>query len=257
MRVENGATYRSLLAGMESSQIMNTPRVQDPQHILSLMKRVVASLMVALAVFGATGCGEAEPQWIYLFDGSNADAWTDIDGNPLNDKWQVVGDSLMLTEVGGGDILTRQTFENFELSIEWKISPQGNSGIFYRVAKDGSMVWKSGPEYQILDDTSFPDLESKQRSAAVFDMYSPNNSEVRPVGEFNQALIRLDRGHVEHWLNGVKVVDFVIGSEDWHSRYDISKFRDFELFGQVANGHIALQDHGSRVWFRNIKIRSL
>lgn len=207
----------------------------------------------------STSPGQIAPQeWTSLFDGKSMAGWTATDNNPVGSQWQVIGGDMVLTAAGGGDIVTVDTFADFELKLEWKISEKGNSGIFYRVASDGDWVWKTGIEYQILDDQSFPQLAGSSRiSGSVFDLYGPSLSAFRPSGEFNQSRIRVENGHVEHWLNGSKILSYHLWSDDWIARFRSSKFVTFEGFAKTESGHIALQDHGDRVWFRNIQVREL
>ncbi|MDP4536672.1 DUF1080 domain-containing protein [Alkalimonas collagenimarina] len=197
-------------------------------------------------------------EWQWLFDGSSMDAWMQADGSALRAPWEIVDGALVLTAGGGGDILTRDSFGDFELELEWQISHGGNSGIFYRVHSDIRPVWFSGPEYQLLDDANYPaHPDPIQQSASVFDLYPPQQSVAKPAGEWNQTRIRIKNQQVEHWLNGIKVVSFTLGSDDWNQRVANSKFSDLELFGRLPEGRIALQDHDDVVKFRAIRIRPL
>ena len=170
----------------------------------------------------------------------------------------MIDDELVLSASGGGDIVSIEQFTNFELSLEWKITPQGNSGIFYRVVKNGEPVWRSGVEYQILDDSGCSDLcPNSHKAGGVFDMYAPEVNVLKQVNDFNHTRIIVNRGHVEHWLNGHKVVEYEWKSDDWYQRLSDSKFKTWNNFGNIETGHIALQDHGDVVTYRNIKIRKL
>lgn len=207
---------------------------------------------------GVKAPSNSDSDWQWLFDGRSMDAWMQADGSPLKAPWKIVDGALVLTAAGGGDILTRDSFGDFELELEWQISDGGNSGIFYRVHSDIRPVWLSGPEYQLLDDANYPaHPDPIQQSASVFDLYPPSQSVAKAAGEWNSTRIRIDNQQVEHWLNGVLVVRYTLGSDDWKQRVAASKFHDFELFGRLSEGHIALQDHDDVVKFRNIRIRRL
>ena len=199
--------------------------------------------------------------WTLLFDGKSTDAWRSYQSKGLPDQgWKVEDGCLhVVAGGGGGDIITKHQFADFELSLEWRVAPQANSGIIYRATEDHGAPWQTGPEYQIFDDAG-GDLESthKHSAGAVFDIYAPSaEKKLRPVGEFNHTRIRVRNNHVTHWLNGVKLLEYQLESPEWKQAIAASKFRDYDGFGTQPKGHIALQDHGDDVWFRNIKIREL
>ena len=196
--------------------------------------------------------------WIDLLAGGSLEQWMSIGGEAPDSLWEVSEGELTLLQGGGGDILTRRAFQNFELHLDWRISSGGNSGIFYRVANDGQPVWTSGPEYQILDDEFFPQLAgSTELRGSVFGLYAAKGSPKKPTSAFNTALIRVRGGEVQHWLNGTLVAQFDMHSDDWQRRVAASKFAVFPSFGRLKEGHIALQDHGNQVWYRNIRIREI
>ncbi|SHG22642.1 protein of unknown function [Microbulbifer donghaiensis] len=219
---------------------------------------------VGLALLsGVSACeraaqADAAEQWRPLFDGETLNGWTGVNGSRIGDAWQVVDGNLVLTAGGAGDLVSAEKFADFELQLEWKISERGNSGIIYRVADEDAPVWMSGMEYQVLDNAAYPELEKPSHSAgALFDLYAPSEEAVRPTGEFNSTKIRVEDGRVEHWLNGRMIVSYQLWSEDWRARLADSKFSDYQQFARTERGHIALQDHGDKVWYRNIKIREL
>jgi hypothetical protein len=169
-----------------------------------------------------------------------------------------VVDGALVREGLGGDIMTTDTFDNFELTLEWKVAPGGNSGIFYRVTERADATYETGPEMQVLDDDRHRDGQSRLTSAgSLYGLYPAPVGAVKPAGEWNAVRIVVNGSHVEHWLNGVKVVEAEIGSDDWNQRVANSKFRQWPHFGKASRGHIALQDHGDWVAYRNIRIRVL
>ncbi len=200
---------------------------------------------------------EAKAGWRLLFDGKTTKGWRGFKKDAAPSAWKAIDECLTVTGQAG-DLITDDEFDNFELSLEWKVAPGGNSGIIYRVAEDGHYVWETGPEMQVLDNERHPDGEVPNTSAgSLYGLYAPNWDESYPAGVFNAARIIVNGNHVEHWLNGVKLFECEIGSADWNQRIANSKFKDMPRFATMKKGHIALQDHGDRVWYRNIKIRPL
>src|SRR5690606_2990182 len=208
----------------------------------------------------------ADGEWIELFNGRNLDGWRSYGGGEPNDAW-VVEDGVLFLDVDadteettGGDLITEDQYENFELELEWKLTEGGNSGIFYgvREIEGHEVAYETGIEMQILDDDRHVDGKVPETSAgACYALYGPTKDVVRPVGEFNKARLVVKDGHAEHWLNGQQIVEYEIGSEDWNRRVAESKFADWEHFAKYRKGHIGLQDHTDPVWFRNIRIRQL
>ena len=202
-----------------------------------------------------------EEVWISLM---SVDAWRGYNLEKLPDNWAIKGDTIeCFGNAGdvGGDIITRDQFDNFELELEWKISEGGNSGIFYHVVEAAKYhsPYQTGPEYQILDDMGFPHpLEEWQKTGADYAMYLPNDQKsLKPVGSWNSSRIIFNKGKVEHWLNGKKIVEFDKFSEDWQERRKSGKWDDFPDYGKANSGHLGLQDHGAGVWFRNVRVRRL
>ena len=163
-----------------------------------------------------------------------------------------------LTRVGrAGDLITRDMFGDFDLELEWQVTKGGNSGIMYRVTENTEATYQSGPEMQVLDDEGHADGRSRLTAAgSVYGLYAAPAGVVKPAGEWNAVRIVARGRHVEHWLNRVKTVEYEIGSPDWKARVAASKFKDWPGFGRAASGHTALQDHGDRVAYRDIRIRS-
>lgn len=207
---------------------------------------------------------EQGENWELLFAGEDLDDWKGYQSDSISSKWVVDDNAIHFdpdVEGAGGDLVTGETYEDFELSFEWKISECGNSGVIYRgsEADQYDQPWNTGPEYQILDNACHPDASNgpDRMAAAAYDMYAPSEDVTRPAGEWNQSRIVADSSHVEHWLNGTKVLEYDLGSEEWNQRLSESKWTDYPDFGTVRDGVVALQDHGDPVWYRNIKIRRL
>ncbi|MEM8890033.1 MAG: DUF1080 domain-containing protein [Bacteroidota bacterium] len=195
-----------------------------------------------------------------LFDGSSLDAWRNFKTDTLSHLWKIEDGTLTLSGKGGGDIVTRNSYESFELELEWKISPNGNSGIFFHVSEADSLgkVYHSGPEIQILDNDGHPDGKiPMHRAGDNYDLQACSEETVKPVGEWNQVKVVVDNGKVEQWLNGSLVVSYTLNSPEWEEQYQKSKFTQWPAYGRAGKGHIALQDHGDPVWFRNIRIKTL
>jgi hypothetical protein len=197
------------------------------------------------------------PVWTPLFDGRTTAGWRGYRMDSLPSGWQVVDGAL--TRVGpGGDIITTGTYTNFELTLEWKISAGGNSGIFYRASEDTDAIYWNAPEMQVLDDAQHPDGQSRLTAAGSdYAVYPSPAGVVKPAGEWNAVRLVVNGNHVEHWLNGVKVVEYELGSADWAARVAAGKFAPHARYGKNTSGHIGLQDHGDWVAYRNIQIRVL
>ncbi len=202
---------------------------------------------------------------ISLFDGKTLEGWHAFN-KPGEIKNWIVQDGAMVClgaakGDSGGDIVTDKQFENFELSWEWKVDKGSNSGVMYHVVEDPKYKapYETGPEYQIIDDIGFPDkLEDWQKAGADYAMTPANDKKkLMPVGEWNTSKIIYNNGHVEHWLNGEKIVEFQVGTDEWNKEKSTGKWKDFPDYGSAKTGHIALQDHGNKAYFKNIKIKEL
>ena len=193
--------------------------------------------------------------WRLLFDGGTTAGWRGYRQTSMPSGWRIVDGALTLTG-GGGDIITVDQFADFELTLEWRIAPAGNSGILYRVSESGEATFHTGPEMQVLDNAGHADGRNPLSSAgACYGLYAPAADVTRPVGSWNEVRIVANGTRLEHWLNGTRIVDYEIGSSDWLMRLASSPFRDLPAYGRASRGHIALQDHGDRVDYRSIKIR--
>lgn len=206
----------------------------------------------------------ADGEWVDLMDGATFDGWHGFSRADVPGKWQIDDGAFHFNpdaDGDGGDIVTDESYDSFEMTWEWKVSECGNSGVFYHVAESDAYdaTWRTGPEYQILDNTCHPDAENglDRTAAANYALHPPSEDVTRPAGEWNESRIVVDDTHVEHWLNGTKVVEYELGSDDWKARVAGSKFNEMPDYGVQGEGHIALQDHGDKVWYRNIRIRRL
>lgn len=200
-------------------------------------------------------------EWKTLFDGKSTNGWRNY-GKTMISGWKVIDGVLHNSGSGsdhGGDIVTIDEFEDFELYLEWKIAKESNSGIFFHVNESaGKAIYYSGPEYQLLDDTGWPSkLKTSQYSGANYDMNAPINAKVKPLNEFNISRIIVKDTHVEHWLNDVKVVEYELWSDEWKKNVQNSKWKNHPKYGIFKKGNIGLQDHGGLAMFRNIKIKDL
>lgn len=191
-----------------------------------------------------------------MFDGHTLQGWTNLDGGPVGEGWEVVDGMIHLKALQqrSGSIVTAREFGDMDLSFDWKIAPNGNSGLKYRVRKYGERTL--GCEYQIYDDKSKREpISPRQSAGALYGLFEPNqNKQLHPAGEFNTARIVIHGDDVQHWLNGKLVVAVTIGSEEWKKRVADSKFNEYEGFARNRRGKIMLTDHGGEVWFRNIKL---
>ena len=214
--------------------------------------------------------GEKASGWVLLFDGKTTAGWHNYNKTTIGKSW-IIDDSAIALDArkspeghwqapDGGDILTESEYENFELQLEWKISPCGNSGIIFNVveSKDYEYAWQTGPEMQVLDNACHPDTRFvTHRAGDLYDMIECKYPTVRPAGEWNQIRLIKNKGKVEHWQNGVKVVEYEMYTDHWKDMISKSKFKDMKGFGLAPKGKICLQDHGDKVWYRNIKIKKL
>jgi len=227
--------------------------------------------LLAMAVIGAIGfgtgaCGDEHPtdiKPIILFDGETFDGWVMADGSPVNDRWKAVDGAIRLTNgrERAGSIRTTRMFQNFVLEFEWRVAPGGNSGVKYRVREADSKFGRNpyGCEYQLLDDARHKNGKNPLTSAgSLYGLYAPDSDlkHLRPIGEFNEGKIVLAGDHIEHWLNGQKIVEATIGSDDWEKRLRRSKVASVENFGG-EEGFILLQEHLSEAWFRNLRLTPL
>ncbi len=219
------------------------------------------------------GCNSSkDSEWIYMFDGKTTDGWRGYNKETLPKKWEVINGELTFnTELklekdwdGGNDIIYyKEQFENFELYLEWKLPKGGNSGVFYHVQEGYNAPHNISPEYQILDDDGWEEinnakLKNWQKAGANYGMHEPNISKkLNPSGKWNSSRIIHYNNKVEHWLNGKIILSFFKDSDDWNKKRNSETFRDKTDYGKFKKGYIALQDHDTPIWFRNIRIKKL
>ncbi len=244
--------------------------------------RIAVLILAVLLLIGGllTSCSpgtkseegtEADPMaetsdWIVLFDGSSTEGWRGFNMDSLPPNWIIEDGTLKSLGTGGdigGDIVYgAKEFTNFHLELEWKISEGGNSGIFYHVLEGDQYKapYENAPEYQLIDNLGFPGrLEDWQMVGADYAMYPADSTKdvVKPANEWNSTRIIFTEEKVEYWLNGEKMVEFVPWSEEWMERRNSGKWDDYPDYGKARTGLIGVQDHGSFIWFRNIRIKEL
>lgn len=249
------------------------------------MKRTILSLTALLLLASACGTSSTnegsndstamnkgtetmeENGWIELFNGNNLDGWTSYGQTTAGDAWKVEDGVLHFDAnakkdegLSGGDLVTKDSFKDFHLKLEWKISENGNSGIMFFVQDDGEYgaPYHTGPEYQLLDNDGHADGKiTSHRTADLYDLIVSSEEPVKPVGEWNLTEIVAKDGKLEFYLNGVNTVTTNMWTDEWDEMVAKSKFKDMPGFGKYKEGKIALQDHGDDIWFRNIQIKEL
>jgi len=195
--------------------------------------------------------------WELLFDGATTTGWRGYKQSACPSGWQAQDGAL--TRVSeAGDIVTVEEFQDFMLDFEWRVAPGANSGVMFRVGEERDYPWESGPEFQILDNGAHQDgLDPLSSAGANYAMHAPERDVTKPPGAWNLARLVVSGPHVEHWLNGVKLLEYELWSDDWKQRVSQCKWKDRPDYGSRASGRIALQDHGDWVAFRNIKLKRL
>ena len=211
-------------------------------------------LFITLFIIGCSSNND----WTVLFDGERVTGLRGYKQVGFPNSWEIVDGTLKTIPGYGVDLISVDIYSNFELELEWKVPEGGNSGIFYFATEEGDYIWQSAPEMQVLDDKKHSDGKNTLTSAgALYAMIAPPKSVVNPVGEFNQVRIKVKDNHVEHWLNGTKVVEYEYQSDAMWALVAKSKFNTMPLFAKASEGHIGIQgDHGE-IWYRNIRIRKL
>src|ERR1700749_3020538 len=202
----------------------------------------------------------------YLFDGKSINELRGYKMDSFPNAWKVEDGALVAqADVPNVDLVSKDTYTNFDLTLEWAMSPAGNSGIFYNVQEStvhqsgngNSPNWLDNFEFQLLDDIDFNDHEPRRSAGSLYDLITPTNKHLKPVGEFNTARLLDDHGHVEQWINGEKVVEYELNSKEINDLIAKSKYRDNPNFAKSTSGHVMFQHHGQKVWLRNIQIKRL
>ncbi len=227
------------------------------------------NLWAALIAVAACSLSAAEPNvlssedqaagWRLIFNGQDTKGWR-VYGKqtPPGPGWKVEDGLLKkLPKVRGGDIVTEEQFEDFEFSWEWRVAPGANNGVKYLVTE--KRTGAPGHEYQMIDDAAGHDIAAeKRKTASFYDVLPPSaNKPVRPAGDWNSSRLLIKGNHVEHWLNGAKVLAYELGSDEVKKAVANSKFKNASKFGEKSKGHLLLTDHGDEAWFRNMRVRDL
>ena len=209
---------------------------------------------------------DSNGEWQVLFDGESTDHWRGYGMDDFPEEGWVIEDNALVFRApesgsSGLDIITKETYSDFELTLDWMISEGGNSGIFYHVLEQDRAIYWSGPEFQILDNVNHPDanmgVDGNRKSASLYDLIPAKPQNTLPAGQWNSVRIISDGPIIQHWQNGEMVVEYERWNQEWFDMLHESKFNCYPEFGAIRSGHIGLQDHGDEVKFRNIKIRSL
>ena len=230
--------------------------------IHGMVSRLAWLGLVGMVSVGAA-CGQGgrvtpDDGWRPLVDGPTLTAWRGYRSDTIPAGWRVAAG--VLTKSGGtGDLISRDEFGDFELTFDWKLAPGGNAGVFYRGSEEYDHIYWSAPEYQLLDDAGHPDGKNRLTSAAsAYGLYAPPAGVVKPGGEWNSSRIVARGAHIEHWLNGQKVVEYELWSPDWEAKVKASKFSEWPHYGRAPKGHLGIQgDHDGELSIRNMRIRAL
>ena len=232
------------------------------------MRPFILLAITSISFLFCTAQTKKEKGWISLFDGVSTNGWHSYGKSAAGKAWKVEDGTIHLDGAakksyqtdGGGDLVTDNEFENFDLKLEWKISKNGNSGIIFYVHEDSSYKesWNTGMEMQVLDNDGHPDGKiHKHRAGDLYDLIACTTETVKPVGEWNQVEMISKKGKLEFKLNGLTIVSTTLWDDNWKQLIAGSKFKNMPGFGSYHKGKIALQDHGNDVWFRNIIIKKL
>jgi Domain of Unknown Function (DUF1080) len=230
------------------------------------MKKNIFYSLISL-VFLTAVANAQKGKWIVLFNGSSTNQLRGYKMQTMPDQAWKVEDSALVAQTGvpNIDLVTKEKYKDFELEFEWKVSVAGNSGVFFHMQEaldhqsgnGNSPNWLDNFEMQILDDINFNDKAPVRSAGSLYDLIAPTNKQLKPVGEYNLAKLIVKGNHVEHWLNGNKVVEYEIGSDEMNKLLSESKFKNNPGYGKSPDGLIMFQHHGQKVWFKNIRVRRL
>ena len=226
------------------------------KQLSHLLVAIAFAGMMTIPVLAEKNSAKQENGFVALFDGKSTNQWMNARSGKFPEKgWMIEAGCLKHTaKGGGGDIITRSTYEQFDFRFEWKVAKGANSGVKYFIIRERGSL---GHEYQVIDDAGYPD-GGKHSTASFYDVLAPaKDKPLKPVGEFNTSRILVKGQTVKHFLNGKVVLTYELGSDEVKAAVAKSKFRKLEKFGVRLAGHILLQDHGDEVWYRNIRIRDL
>ncbi|MDB5240592.1 MAG: hypothetical protein JWP57_1217 [Spirosoma sp.] len=231
------------------------------------MKNVPVYLIAFVTLLHTLAHAQSKSGWTYLFDGQSVEK---LRGYKMSsfpaDAWKVEEGALVAqTGVPNIDLVTKENYKNFELVLDWKVSVAGNSGVFYYMNEEAdqqsgngnSPNWLDNFEMQLLDDINFNDKAPIRSAGSLYDLIVPVNKHLKPVGDYNESRLVVNKNHVEHWLNGDKVVEYEIGSPELNALISKSKFKNNPKFAKSTDGLIMFQHHGQKVWLKNIKVRRL
>ena len=233
------------LAGCASAPAADTPQMAPPASGSS-------------SISNSLTAAERAEGWRLLFDGTSLDGWRGYKQPNVPNGWRVV-DGAITKDRPVSDIVSKEEFSDFDLQIEWKIGEAGNAGIFYRGNEEFDKIYWTAPEYQLLDDNKAADNKTRLTCAgAAYGLYPSPPGHLMPVGDWNVTRIVARGAHVEHWLNGFKLLEYELWSPDWEAKVQASKFKAWPKYGRLKRGHLAMQgDHAGTLSFRSIKIREL
>lgn len=235
------------------------------QLILSIKNKTLAAItllsVMSVSVFADDNQLTAQEKadgWQLLFDGTDMSQWRSFKQPTVNEKWQIEDGAITLTAGGGGDLISKKTYKNFELTLDWKIAEAGNSGILILADEKGKYIYSHAPEIQILDNERHPDNKlDTHLSGSLYDLIASPIASHKKAGQWNSTKIRLENSALTVWQNDVQTAKVTIGSDEWNSLIAKSKFASWPDFAAAKEGHLGLQDHGDKVWFKNIKIKEL
>ncbi|MBP84118.1 MAG: hypothetical protein CMO61_09775 [Verrucomicrobiales bacterium] len=235
--------------------------------MIKTMSKLPYFMLTAALAFSISGVAEEnDGGWISLFDGKTLNGWKGYNDAEINGKWMAKDGTLHLDSVPDSkpytNIITEQQFDDFDLLFEWKIEKGTNSGVMFHVGEGPPQPYLTGPEYQVLDNEGFRNgkgepVTEAEKTGSHYAVEPATSDETKPIGEWNQSRIVVKGNHVEYYTNGVKTANYKMHSEKWKGQIANAKFSKWKDYATLGKGHIGLQDHGHKVWFRNLKIKEL